>query len=160
MAESDNLFQESELDTLRQRVSDLENQILGLNPRNASRSDEVFGKAVLTNIFGDGSDGDVVISSNTTLTRDMFYNTLIVNTGITLSTAGFRIFSKVSLVNNGTISVTGGNGGNGGTGLSGGAAGTAGTAPYSASSLPPPLAGAAGGEGGGGSSNPRRRANK
>ena len=39
--------------------------------------------------FGDGSDGDITISGNTTLTRDMFYNSLTVNNGITLTTDGF-----------------------------------------------------------------------
>ena len=51
--------------------------------------------------FGDGSDGDVTISSPTTLTRDMFYNNLTVNS--TLSTDGFRIFVKGILSGNGTI---------------------------------------------------------
>lgn len=44
--------------------------------------------------FGDGSDGDVTISSNTNLTRDMFYNNLTVNTGIVLNPMGFAIYVK------------------------------------------------------------------
>ena len=51
--------------------------------------------------FGDGSDGNVTISSPTTLTRDMYYNNLTVNS--TLTTAGFRIFVKETINGNGTI---------------------------------------------------------
>lgn len=65
--------------------------------------DAAFGLA----IFGDGSDSNVTISGNTTLTRDMFYNNLTVNAGITLTTAGYRIFVKGTLTNNGTISCAG-----------------------------------------------------
>jgi hypothetical protein len=43
-------------------------------------------------IFGDGSDGNQTISSNTTLTRDMYYQNLTVNSGITLNPGGYRIF--------------------------------------------------------------------
>lgn len=75
-------------------------------------------------IFGDGSDGAVTISGNTTLTRDMFYTTLVVDNGFTLNTGGFRIFCSVSLTNNGTISRNGNNGVAGGTGT-GGAGGAA-----------------------------------
>lgn len=47
---------------------------------------------------GDGSDGAATIASGTTtLTRDMYYTTLVVNgTGI-LATAGFKIFASVSI---------------------------------------------------------------
>lgn len=63
--------------------------------------------------FGDGSDGDVTISSDTTLTRDMFYNNLTINSGVKLTTNGFRLFIKGTLTNNGIISAVGNNGGNG-----------------------------------------------
>jgi hypothetical protein len=54
---------------------------------------QAFGK--LTQIekrmaYGNGSDGDVVISSNTTLVRDMYYNNLEIQVGSTLFTNGFR----------------------------------------------------------------------
>lgn len=77
--------------------------------------------------FGNGSDGDVTISSPTTLTRDMFYNNLTVTS--TLNTANWRVFVKGTLSGTGTISANGGNGGNGGNGSSGngGTAGAAGT---------------------------------
>ena len=51
--------------------------------------------------FGDGSDGDVTISSPTTLTRDMYYDNLTVND--TLTTDGYRIFVKGTLDGTGTI---------------------------------------------------------
>lgn len=103
----------------------------------------LFSDTIL-NYFGDGSDGDVTISTNTTLTRDMYYNNLTVNSGITLTTNNFKIFVKETLTNNGTIKGTllnnggarkqwneggvnvggngffGGNGGTGGDGVAGG----------------------------------------
>ena len=54
-------------------------------------------------IFGTGIDGTVTISTNTHLSRDMYYANLTVNSGITLFTNGFRIFVSNALVNNGTI---------------------------------------------------------
>jgi hypothetical protein len=74
----------------------------------------------MAGIFGNGSDGDVTISSNTTLVRDMCYNNLTVNSGITLDSGGFRIRVASTLLNNGIISSSligvGGIGGIGGTG--------------------------------------------
>jgi hypothetical protein len=52
-------------------------------------------------IFGDGSDGDVTISTPTTLTRDMYYNNLTVND--VLTTNGYRIFVKETIDGSGTI---------------------------------------------------------
>lgn len=54
-------------------------------------------------VFGNGIDGNVTISTNTSLSRDMYYNTLTVDSGITLFTNGFKIFVKETLTNNGTI---------------------------------------------------------
>jgi len=54
-------------------------------------------------VFGDGSDGDVVISSDTTLTRDMYYENLTVNSGIVLTTDGFKVFVRNVLKKRGTI---------------------------------------------------------
>ena len=48
-------------------------------------------------IYGSGMDGNVIISSNTTLTRDMFYNNLTIDPGYTLDTAGYRVFVRNSL---------------------------------------------------------------
>lgn len=71
---------------------------------------------------GDGSDGAVTISSNTTLTRDMYYSSLTVDTNSTLKANGFRIYCT------GTVTVDSGssiinNGGNGGNGVNGGSGG-------------------------------------
>ena len=63
--------------------------------------------------FGDGSDGNVTISANTSLTRDMFYINLIVDATFTLNPAGFRIFAQNTVLINGTIARSGNNGGNG-----------------------------------------------
>lgn len=112
-------------------------------------------------IYGNGEDGDVVISSNTTLTRDMYYNNLTVNDTFTLYPNGYRIFVKNTRTNNGTISVKGGNAGDGGNGrdgwssaprAGGGAGGTAGTA-TGEGSLKGGISGKAGGAGGAGGTN-------
>jgi hypothetical protein len=99
--------------------------------------------------FGNGADGNVTISSNTTLTRTMYYNNLTVNTGIVLTTAGFKIYVKGTLTLSGTGSIAcrGGAGGN----ASAGTAGTAGTAPYTTARFefqPIPTSGGTGGTGG------------
>lgn len=86
--------------------------------------------AILPGIFGDGSDGDVTISSDTTLTRDMFYNNLTVDAGFTLNTGGYRIFVKGTLTNNGTIGRPGNDGDDAAAGI-GTALGGAGLAPKS-----------------------------
>src|ERR1051326_8791014 len=64
-------------------------------------------------IFGDGTDGVVTLSSNTTLSRDMMYDSLTINNGVTLDTNGYRVFVKNTFTNNGTVKHNGGNGGNG-----------------------------------------------
>lgn len=48
-------------------------------------------------IYGSGQDGNVTISSNTTLTRDMYYKNLTVADGVHLNTAGFKVFVRDSL---------------------------------------------------------------
>jgi len=100
---------------------------------------------------GDGSDGDVTISSNTTLTRDMNYNDLTIDATKILYTAGFEVRVKGTLVNNGTISAAGGAGGN----ASGATGGIAGVAPYTAarSSVGTPGGGGTGGTSGGTGAN-------
>lgn len=46
-------------------------------------------------LFGDGSDGDVVIGAGTTtLTRDMYYNDLTLGASSIIACAGFRIFVR------------------------------------------------------------------
>ena len=48
-------------------------------------------------IYGSGMDGNVTISTNTTLARDMYYNNLTINPGIVLDTAGYRVFVRNNL---------------------------------------------------------------
>lgn len=43
------------------------------------------------NYFGDGSDGDVTVTTAITLTRDMYYHNLTISGGGALNAAGFRI---------------------------------------------------------------------
>lgn len=68
-------------------------------------------------IIGDGVDGDVIISGNTSLTRDMFYDNLTVNAGITLTAAGFNItaMGTITVAATGVIARNGNNGGNSAT---------------------------------------------
>ena|GEM_PF-2988129 len=73
--------------------------------------------------FGDGSDGDVVINVDTTLSRDMQYNNLTVNVGNKLNMNGFIVKVKGTLWNKGLIHCNGGDGGNGSAGA-GGASGS------------------------------------
>lgn len=56
-------------------------------------------------LYGNGSDGNVVVSTNTTITSDMYYNTLTVNSGVILNTNGYRIFVKDTLTLNGFIGI-------------------------------------------------------
>jgi len=120
-----------------------------------------------TKLFGDGSDGVVAITSNTSLARDMYYKDLTV-TSCFLTTKGFRIFVKDTLHLNaatirhngtgGTAGAAGGdedeeggaNGGNGGAGASAGSlqAGTAGSK-GGASGIGDAHGGGGGGGGGG-----------
>jgi len=59
-------------------------------------------------LFGTGVDGTVVISTNTFLSRDMYYDTLTVSASVTLFTNGFRVFVKNTLTNNGTVGMPAG----------------------------------------------------
>ena len=54
-------------------------------------------EALSAMIYGDGSDGDVTISTNTTLTRDMYYDSLTINEGIELNTGGFYVYVRNTL---------------------------------------------------------------
>ena len=59
-------------------------------------------------VYGTGSDGTVVIAANTSLTRDMYYSSLTVNSGSHLNTNGFKVFVKNTLTVNGTIGINAG----------------------------------------------------
>lgn len=123
----------------------------------------VVNDSVISNndIYGDGSDGNVVISADTSLTTDMYYNNLTINTGKVLNPNGFRIFVKGTLtfLGTGKISVAGGDAGNGvdatpgAASNNGGAGGTKGTAKYtSTGTLPQAYDGSDGGGGASGNS--------
>ena len=71
-------------------------------------SSGVLDSTLIPFVFGDGSDGDVTISSPTTLTKDMYYDNLVINSPIT--TSGFRIFVKNTVSGNGSIIHNGSNG--------------------------------------------------
>lgn len=62
--------------------------------------------------FGSGSDGDVTISTNTTLTQDMYYNNLTINSWVTLDPAGYKIFVKWTFSGTGKVARNGNNGSN------------------------------------------------
>lgn len=118
-----------------------------VNPGHTHTASAVSGLPPI--VISDGSDGTATISSGTTtLTRDMYYQTLSVNgTGI-LATAGYKVFVKATCTVNGTsgaaIQNKGGNGANA-SGATGGAGGAvAGTGSTTAASI----GGGAGGNGG------------
>jgi hypothetical protein len=46
----------------------------------------------IATIFGDGSDGDIVIHTDTELSEDAYFDNLTLDPGVTLNPAGFRIF--------------------------------------------------------------------
>jgi hypothetical protein len=63
--------------------------------------------------FGSGVDGDVTISAPTTLTRDMFYGQLTIDSGGYIDTAGYRIYAygvDLSTADAGAIRFNGNNG--------------------------------------------------
>lgn len=125
----------------------------------------------LAQYFGDGLDGDAVISGTTTLTKEMYYNNLTITGTGTLKPAGFRIFVKgtltidiggsinddgnsavgqsggASLAVRQTLGAGAGNGGGGGSGTNGNSGGTSGgSSPVNSGGFAP--AGANGGNGG------------
>jgi hypothetical protein len=79
------------------------------------------------NLFGDGSDGAVTADGTTTvaclgapsgstytMTRDCYFTTLTVNSGVTVKTVSNRLLATTSITNSGTISNAGNTGGGGG----------------------------------------------
>ncbi len=98
-------------------------------------------------LFGDGSDGNTTISGNVTLSRDMYYMNLTLDTAASVNAAGYRIFvsSTLDLTNApaGSIYRNGGNGGD----ASGSSAGSAGATFSSGKPLGGPEPGTAGSAG-------------
>ena len=72
--------------------------------------------------LGSGADGTVTLSANTTLTRDMQYEALTIDAGVTLSPHGYRIRCRGAVTVKGTITASGSNGSNS-TATAGGAGG-------------------------------------
>jgi hypothetical protein len=66
------------------------------------QSPSVFG-ITLPGAFGDGHDGAVHYTTNTTLTEDVRATTIIVDSGVTVNQAGFLQLATVSITNDGTI---------------------------------------------------------
>jgi hypothetical protein len=56
--------------------------------------------------FGDGSDWNVTISTNTTLTKDMFYNNLTIDASFNLNPWWYKIYVSNVLTINWSISIT------------------------------------------------------
>jgi len=77
--------------------------ISGGGVANTQISDAGFASLFRQDKFGDANTGTVTISSNTTLTADVYYNNLTINSNITLTTNGYRVFVQDTLTNNGTI---------------------------------------------------------
>ena len=134
----------SPIEELQKRMEDIEMSIGVFNPRNlAGLRDKDLSQATRANLFGDGSDGDVVVSTEINLAKDMFYNNLTVESGGIINTKSFRIFVKDQFIKKpGGIVRNSGNNGAVGTTV-GGAGGTA----IASGSLPGGLAGGAGGYG-------------
>lgn len=121
-----------------------------LDERNFIGGTSILGE------FGSGADGNVTISSDTNLTRDMHYNNLTIGGGFTLSANGWKIFVKGTLTNNGTIQGrTVGSPVAGSDGAAGGSAGAAAEASGQSQSPYSNLTGGGnGGAGGTGAGNP------
>jgi hypothetical protein len=83
------------------------------------------GGAGASMLYGDGSDGNVTIAAGTTtLTKDMLYDTLTIQTGGTLNPGGFRVLARTAIVMQGTGKISRrGNAGADGLQTTGGAGG-------------------------------------
>lgn len=109
--------------------------------------EELLLVANLSLFYGDGSDGDLVLSAGTTnLTRDMFYNSVTISGSAVINTSGFTIFCKGTFNKSGATSSVQNNGAVGGA-ASGQTAGVPGVASPGVS-LGGSTAGGAGGLGG------------
>lgn len=59
-------------------------------------------------VYGNGADGTVIISSSASLSRDMYYKNLTIDSGVTLNTNGYKVFVQGTLTLNGTIGISSG----------------------------------------------------
>lgn len=119
---------------------------------NGLLSQSVIPSQIGAGFFGDGSDGNVTISNATTLSRDMMYNNLTINTGAYINPGGFRIFVAGTLTLYGSTGsiVRNGNAGSNGTAASATTPGSGGAsgAVLADSLLMGGIAGSMGGRGG------------
>lgn len=77
--------------------------------------EELLIVANLALFYGDGSDGDLVLSSGTTtLTRNMFYNSVTISGSAVLNTNGFIIHNRGAFIKTGATSLIHNNGPAGG----------------------------------------------
>ena len=108
----------------------LSGSLLGTGVRSSTTAlygDQTYKAPGDSLIFGNGSNGAVTISTNTSLTADGFYTNLTINNGVTLNPNGWHIYVSGTLTINGTIASNGGNGTGGrtgGAGITGGSGGT------------------------------------
>lgn len=135
--------------TPRFYVGDGNNQFFEFDGTNAYVNNSSLS---FNDIFGDGSDGDLTVTGTTTLTSDVQYDNVTIDSGGVLNPAGYRVYIKNKLLvrSGGTLARNGNSGGNGGNGgASGGTAGTAG-AVLANGTIVGGLVGCAGGVGGDG----------
>lgn len=97
--------------------------------------------------FGDGSDGDYTVTGSLSITRDMYYANLTVNTGTVLTTSGWKVFvsDTLTIQGGGAIAADGAAGANGGTGVGAGGSGGVGAGKNTQGTLPTGLNGGVGG---------------
>lgn len=86
------------------RALDGTNHLIAVDDDGVERALTLLLRAVL---FGAGTDGDVTIASTTSLARDMNYDDLTVNSGVTLRARSYRVQIRNTLTNAGTISASG-----------------------------------------------------
>lgn len=94
-----------------------------INTNFTTIEEAIEGLDVPLRVYGDGSDGDVEITSNTTLTRPMFYRTLTVTNNAVLTTAGLQVYASESITVASGATIR--NNGSDGTGSAGGTGGAA-----------------------------------
>ena len=100
--------------------------LVSTDPTNATWQNISAGNSIsAATVFQDGSDGSVTVTTNTSLTQDMYYSTLTINNGVTLSSEGFMIFVEGAVTINGVIASNGGAGGNASSGSAGAGGGGA-----------------------------------
>ncbi len=87
-------------------------QFLRASPDNGVLEFVTFPSDISSQVYGDGSDGNVRITTDTTLSRDMYYENLTIDPSYTVTTSGYRVFVSDTCKVYGTIENNGGSGGN------------------------------------------------